>query len=132
MKSDKSGHILIIEDNEDTQYLLRYLLDKWYQVTIVARVDEALEKVTQFAFDLLLVDINLGEERTGVDLLNIIRGNDEYTHLPMLAITAYAMPGDNKRFMSMGFNGYVSKPFTRRELYSAIYAILDDEAMNIG
>ena len=127
MKKKKFEHILVIEDNEDTQLLLRYLLETKYEISIVTRVDEALEQVADTVFDLLLVDINLGEQRTGVDLLNILRGMDEYARIPMIALTAYAMPGDFERFISMGFDGYIGKPFTRTELYKAINSILDPE-----
>ena len=131
MKPKKFGHILIVEDNEDTQLLLKYLLDAWYDTSVVTRVDEALEQVADHVFDLLLVDINLGEERTGVDLLNILRNTEDYANLPLVAVTAYAMPGDYDRFITMGFDAYVSKPFTRKQLYAAIYSILDHEEMNL-
>ncbi len=124
MSEVRTEHILVVEDNADTQILLRYLLETRFLLEVVTRVGDALEKTSERIFDLLLVDINLGEERTGVDLLNILRENDSYAHVPMVAITAYAMPGDYERFISMGFDGYVSKPFTRIELMKAIDDIL--------
>lgn len=124
MSEARTEHILVVEDNADTQILLRYLLESRFLLEVVTRVGDALEKTSERNFDLLLVDINLGEERTGVDLLNILRENDTYAQTPMVAITAYAMPGDYERFISMGFDGYVSKPFTRVELMSAIDKIL--------
>lgn len=124
MTEVRTEHILVVEDNADTQILLRYLLETRFLLEVVTRVGDALEKTSERIFDLLLVDINLGEERTGVDLLNILRDNDTYAHVPMVAITAYAMPGDYERFISMGFDGYVSKPFTRIELMKAIDDIL--------
>ena len=129
MKQLKFGHLLVVEDNEDTQLLLRYLLDPWYDVTIVTRVDEALAEMAEQRFVLLLVDINLGEERSGVDLLNIVRETPDYSDTPLLAITAYAMPGDYQRFLAMGFDGYLSKPFTRKELYAAIDALLGHDLL---
>lgn len=124
MSEARTEHILVVEDNADTQILLRYLLESRFLLEAVTKVGDALEKTAEKTFDLLLVDINLGEERTGVDLLNILRKNDTYARIPMVAITAYAMPGDSERFISMGFDGYVSKPFTRIELISAIDKIL--------
>lgn len=124
MSEARTEHILVVEDNADTQILLRYLLESRFLLEAVTKVGDALEKTAEKTFDLLLVDINLGEERTGVDLLNILRKNDTYAQIPMVAITAYAMPGDSERFISMGFDGYVSKPFTRIELISAIDKIL--------
>ena len=120
MAGDKLGDILIIEDNRDTQILLKYLLASEYNLVIIGDFNQAIEISSQSHFDLLLVDINLGEERTGVDLLNILRETEPYRNVPMIAITAYAMPGDYQRFLNIGFNAYISKPFTRMDLINTI------------
>ena len=120
MNGEKLGHILIIEDNRDTQTLLKYLLGADYNLQIVGEFNQAIEVANEASFDLLLIDINLGEERTGVDLLNILRETDPYNDVPMIAITAYAMPGDFQRFINIGFDAYISKPFTRHDLINTI------------
>jgi len=120
MNGEKLGHILIIEDNRDTQTLLKYLLGADYHLQIVGEFNQAIEIANEASFDLLLIDINLGEERTGVDLLNILRETDPYNDVPMIAITAYAMPGDFQRFINIGFDAYISKPFTRHDLINTI------------
>ncbi len=120
-------NILVVEDNHDTQILLRYLLSSKYNIDTVTRVEDALLKIEEKPYILLLVDINLGEERTGIDLLNILRDNDLYAHVPMIAITAYAMPGDDDKFIKMGFDDYVSKPFSRTALFHAIDKVLNPE-----
>lgn len=127
MSIDAKAPILVVEDNKDTQILLQYLLSTRYSIDMVSRVKDALARIEKRNYLFLLVDINLGEERTGIDLLNILRENDLYSHLPLIAITAYAMPGDDHKFISMGFDGYVSKPFSRTDLYSAINLVLDHE-----
>ncbi len=126
-KMMSNDNILVVEDNPDTQILLKYLLRTRFAIDTVTRVNDALSQIEEKEYALLLVDINLGEERTGVDLLQILRKNDLYSEMPMIAITAYAMPGDDGKFLRMGFDGYVSKPFSRTELYSAINSVLDHE-----
>ena len=128
MHTTSKAPILVVEDNKDTQILLRYLLSTRFAIDTVSRVQDALARIEQEDYLFLLVDINLGEERTGIDLLNILRENDLYSDLPLIAITAYAMPGDDHKFISMGFDGYVSKPFSRTELFSAINLILNPQA----
>ena len=122
-----TDNILVVEDNADTQILLKYLLSSRFEIDMVTRVQDALAQIEKKDYALLLVDINLGEARTGVDLLQILRKNDLYSDMPMIAITAYAMPGDDGKFIRMGFDGYVSKPFSRTELFSAIDIVLDIE-----
>ena len=125
MASKKSLSILAVEDNPDTQTLLRYMLKPYFDLVFTALVDEALTQADSQHFDLFVLDINLGEQRTGIDLLQMLRQLSTYADTPALALTAYAMPGDRDRFINAGFNGYISKPFTRRELLDAIDAIVN-------
>ncbi len=125
MIADKSLHILTVEDNPDTQTLLRYMLKPYFTLVFSFHVDEALALAEQHAFGLFLLDINLGEQRTGIDLLQLLRQKPGYENTPALAITAYAMPGDRDRFIMAGFDGYISKPFTRRELLETIEIALE-------
>jgi CheY-like chemotaxis protein len=125
MYEELSAQILVVEDNRDTQILLKYLLRSNFRLVLVSRVEEALTSAVGERFDLLLVDINLGEERTGVDLLHLLRAIPDYANTPILALTAYAMPGDQERFIQTGFDGYISKPFTREELLESIHRALD-------
>ncbi len=125
MIADKSLHILTVEDNPDTQTLLRYMLKPYFSLVFSSNVDEALAQAEQHAFGMFLLDINLGEQRTGIDLLQLLRQRPGYENTPALAITAYAMPGDRDRFIDAGFDGYISKPFTRRELLDVIEMALE-------
>lgn len=123
--TQEKPRILAVEDNPDTQLLLRYLLRAEYVLEVVPNVDDALEAAQEQQFEILVLDINLGEERTGIDLLNELRRIDAYKETPALALTAYAMPGDKERFQESGFDAYISKPFTRKELYEALKSMSD-------
>jgi len=92
----------------------------------VAGVEEALKAVDNHSFDALLLDINLSEERTGTDLLHLLREREQMTDIPAIALTAYAMPGDREDFLEAGFDQYVSKPFTRSDLTDAINETLSE------
>jgi CheY-like chemotaxis protein len=125
MSTDAKARILAVEDNSETQLLLEHLLKKSFEVTVVPGVDEALDAVAEHRFDALLLDINLSEQRTGTDLLHLLRERDDMTDVPAIALTAYAMPGDREDFLEEGFDQYVSKPFTRADLTEAIETTLD-------
>lgn len=71
-------------------------------------------------FDLLLVDINLGEGKSGTELLRLIRGREDLLDVPAVAVTVYAMPGNREKLLEEGFDEYVSKPFTGTQLTEAI------------
>lgn len=110
------GQLLVVEDNRDTLHLLSYVLRADWDITEATRPQEALEMALSGSFDVLLVDINLGGETDGVDLLHALREHDAYRDVPALALTAYAMPDDRERFINAGFDEYLSKPFVADEL----------------
>ena len=125
MTTSNSPRILAVEDNSETQLLLKHLLKGSYEVNVVPGVDGALEAVDDHLFDVLLLDINLSEEKTGTELLHLIREQEKMADVPAIALTAYAMPGDREDFLEKGFDEYVSKPFTRADLTEAIENTLD-------
>ena len=112
--------ILVLEDNAESRLLLRHLLRKDFDATLVGGADDALRAAESNDFDMALLDINLGEKRTGVDVLRLLRTMPQHRELPALACTAYALPGDRERFLEAGFVDYVSKPFVKAELMTAL------------
>lgn len=110
------GRLLVIEDNRDTMKLLSYVLRADWNITKASYPQEALDTALEGSFDVLLVDINLGGETDGVDLLHALREHDAYHDVPALALTAYAMPDDRERFINAGFDEYLSKPFVAEDL----------------
>lgn len=123
--SNSKPRILAVEDNSETQLLLKHLLQTSFDIVVVAGVEDALDAVEEHEFDVLLLDINLSEQRTGTDLLHLLRKRDDLQNVPAIALTAYAMPGDREDFLDAGFDHYVSKPFTRSDLTGAIEASLN-------
>lgn len=125
MSTSETPHLLSVEDNKETQTILKHLLEEEYQLTFVSSVEEAAGALASDGpFDLLLVDINLGPGKSGVELLHKIEDRENVGEVPAIAVTAYAMPGDREDLLDKGFDGYVSKPFTRAELIETIEQML--------
>lgn len=120
----QKARILAVEDNPDMLVLLKHYLGKSYDVVTAADEEAAMDYVTHEQFDLLMMDIHLGRERTGVDVLADVRRVDGYADTPVIAVTAYALPGDRERFLASGFDGYIGKPFTRKQLYAVLETVL--------
>ena len=108
--------VLLVEDNENTQFLIENLLEDTYALTVVSNAEDALLEAFNTEFDLVLMDINLGEGANGADVLRELRAMPTYSNVPIAALTAYALPGDKERFLEMGFSAYLSKPFNAEEL----------------
>lgn len=102
--------ILIAEDNPVNLELLREVLSP-IECEIVEATDgeQAVEKIAETEPDLILLDINM-PVLDGLGVIRKIREQSQYAHIPVVAITAYAMKDDRDRILAAGFSGYVAKP----------------------
>ncbi|MEO0740331.1 MAG: ATP-binding protein [Bacteroidota bacterium] len=118
------ARVLAVEDSADAQRMLHYALGPHYRLDAVASETDALRLAQLHAYDLVLMDVNLGAKRDGVDVLNALRDLSGYENTPILAVTAYAMPGDRERFLRCGFDGYLGKPFTTARVQEVVQETL--------
>lgn len=123
--------VLIVEDNDVSRHMLKRMLEQEYRVEVASTPAEAITLATQQVFDALLLDINLQERRTGVEILHALRKVRTYQNVPAIACTSYASPGLSDRLIELGFNGYVSKPFARQTLLDALRSALDDSPAEV-
>ena len=121
-----SNRILVIEDNEDNRQIIRDLL-----TSLGCELIEAVDGVQGVAMaqshrpDLILMDIQL-PEMDGYEATRQIRTVPELAHVPIIAVTSYALSGDEAKARDAGCNGYVAKPFSPRELLAKIREFLPD------
>ncbi len=116
--------VLVVDDNLMNRTLLRYYLGAAFDLELVGRFDEALHAAAHRGFDLLLLDIDLGEPRTGVELLLELRQMPAYAATPAVTCTANTRPGDREHLLASGFDAYVGKPFTEEGLLETLQAVL--------
>lgn len=104
------ARILVIEDHAVNLALMTYLLQA-YRHEVIGAVDgeHGLALARQAVPDLVLLDIEL-PGMNGIDVARALREDARTAHVPLLAVTASAMRGDRERLLSMGFDGYASKP----------------------
>jgi CheY-like chemotaxis protein len=124
--------VLVVEDYRDTAHLFRLLLRSVGMIDIAATVDEALEKTQVTQYDLLIVDIQLGEKRTGVDLLYTLREDPRYAAVPIVACTARVEAEHKVKILAHGFNGFIGKPFTKDQLLKEIARLCPSESAQIS
>jgi PAS domain S-box-containing protein len=135
---DKRLLILLAEDNEDSIHIVSdYLLDKGYRVTVARNGLEAIELATEERPDLILMDIQM-PGMDGLEATRRIRADADaetglsmgLARVPIIALTALAMPGDRERCLEAGANDYLSKPVSLKGLLRAIEAQLHQEGNN--
>lgn len=112
--------LLLVEDNPSTLALQRLMLRDDFEVVAATGFDQAVELFQEKRCAVALLDIDLGELRSGVDLLRTLRSLPKGESLVAVACTAYALPDSRSKFLSAGFNEYIAKPFTKPQLVATI------------
>ena len=112
--------VLIAEDQEmNIKFTVHILQELGHSLAVAVNGREALELWQQGEFDLILMDLQM-PVMDGVEATRTIRERERTTgaHIPILALTAFAVLGDQQRFLSEGFDGYLSKPIDVESLRS--------------
>ena len=101
--------IAVVEDNPDNRLLVQAILEDVYELSEYETGSEAIEGLGEDLPDLILLDISL-PGMDGTEVLDWIRKQDDLKETPVIALTAHAMAGDREKYISAGFNDYVTKP----------------------
>lgn len=121
-----SKTVLIVEDNELNMKLFHDLLDAHGYRTLQTKDGmEALAMVRQHRPDLILMDIQLPEV-SGLEVTKWLKEDDELRSIPVIAVTAFAMKGDEERIRQGGCEAYISKPISITSFIQTIKTYLGD------
>lgn len=117
--------ILIIEDNPMNLKLLRDVLEvKGYRVLACGSAEEGLDLARRELPDLILMDIQL-PAMDGVSALHELRRDARTERIPVIAVTASAMPMEREKILAAGFDGYQAKPLSVKEITAEVRRVLD-------
>ena len=115
-----SKRILVVEDQEDNRRILRDLLSNaGFELVEAESGEDALSAVMTRHPDLILMDIQL-PTMDGYEAARRIRSNPEMKEVSIIAVTSYALAGDDAKALAAGCNCYVSKPFSPRALLEKV------------
>ena len=105
-----SEKILVVDDYEDNLKLIRVVLSKaGYEVRTATDAEDALRSLGEFHPGLILMDIQM-PGMDGLELTRLLKSDGKTRALPIVALTAYSMKGDQERFLAAGCDGYIPKP----------------------
>jgi PAS domain S-box-containing protein len=126
-------HILLVENNAVSQVLVTHLLEKRGHQVVVARDGlealAALDRHQSQSFDLILMDVQM-PQMTGLEAARAIRDRERKTggHVPIIALTAQALPGEEEACRAAGMDGYLVKPIRANELFAMIPRLAEKPA----
>jgi two-component system, sensor histidine kinase SagS len=116
--------ILIVEDNPVNQKLIAFLLARaGYSYEVAENGVDALQRIERNAFKLVLMDMMM-PVMNGYDATKAIRANPKTKHLPVIALTANAMKGEDEKCRAAGCSDYLAKPYSKDQILNAIAMLL--------
>lgn len=119
--------ILIVDDNPSNLKLFTFLLaSSGYALRTAVDAREALAALAEFHPDLVLLDLQL-PDMDGLELARRLKADPSTKDIPIIAVTAYAMKGDEERARASGVDGYISKPIDKNSFRAAVAAKLAEK-----
>ncbi len=119
-----TARILCVEDNPQNMRLVRKILKhQGYEVLEAVDGTAGINMTEAERPDLVLMDINL-PDIDGLEATRILKANGDLNHIPIVALTANAMYGDEERCLAAGCDGYISKPVSKTKLLTVIEEFL--------
>ena len=119
-----SKRILVIEDTEDNRRIVRDLLESvGYELIEAADGAAGIAMAVEHRPDLILMDIHL-PIMDGYEASRRIKSDPTLRHIPIIAVTSYALSGDEAKTRAAGCDGYVAKPFSPRQLLDKVREFL--------
>jgi PAS domain S-box-containing protein len=114
---------LYIEDQVDSQILFKVQMKELHDVKFAVSFEEAQLVLLNYQFDFIVMDINLQGEYNGLDALKIIKTMPAFSAIPIIAVTAYVLPGDKEKFIAAGFDDFISKPIFKEKMMETLEKI---------
>ncbi len=114
---------LYVEDQIDSQILFKVQMKDLHAIEFATSFEKALPLLQNKQFDFIVMDINLQGEYNGLDALRAIQKMPGFEHMPIIAVTAYVLPGDREKFIAAGFVDFITKPILRDKLENVLKKI---------
>lgn len=116
---------LHVEDNAEIRSIVNYFLRKQYDISFAEDGFSALDLVSKEAYDVIIMDINLGEGIDGIETARKIREMDTYRNVPIIAVTANLSSQIRDHCLQAGMDAFLPKPFRREDLINTINFVLE-------
>jgi two-component system cell cycle response regulator DivK len=124
--------VLIIEDNENNRLLVRDVLQvRGYRTEEAETAEDGLGLARRLAPALIVMDIEL-PGMSGIEALGHLRADPATRRIPVIAVTASAMPEERGKILAAGFDGYQSKPISVTEFLGTVRSLLDARRSSPG
>ena len=114
------GRILVVEDNMDTYELVHFILEQnGYETFLAVNGRDGVDAAIKQSPDLIIMDLSM-PEMDGWTAISLIKKDERTLSIPVLTLTAHALPGDRQRAMDAGSDEYITKPMDLGDLVKSV------------
>ena len=125
---EQKPRLLIVEDDYENQKFLQIFLKRKFDLQLCDSGDTFYERLSEFEFDIILMDISLRGSKDGLQLTKEIRENEKYKHLPVVGLSAHAFQKDKDNAYKAGVDTFLTKPVQNDVLMDTLLKALEQKA----
>ena len=126
---ENRSNVLIVEDEEIVLEIFTRILGKHYNVFSCTTVTEFEQYKTENEISLFVIDLSLGDEKDGIQLIKELRDSSRYANSPVVVVTAHAFNQDERTAMKAGANKFLRKPVENDLLLMTVKELLEKSAV---
>lgn len=112
--------ILLAEDNALNAEIMQVFLKDKFKIDSTTTAKETINKANKFKYDIFIIDIDLGNENDGIQIIKELKKLNQYSKTPFIAVTGYTDFKNKKTLFEAGFTDYLAKPFRKEQLLNLI------------
>ncbi|MGK9476333.1 response regulator [Melioribacter sp. OK-6-Me] len=120
----KKPRILIAEGDNDNRHFLKIYLKKYFLPDACESAEELYDLLSQNSYDIIIMDIALKGGKDGIQLIQELKSNESYSHIPILCYTTFAMNRDRINALNAGCDLYLTKPSDIKTLLYYLFTLL--------
>ena len=116
---------LLVEDDNINQLTIKIFLENRYTTIVTDSSDEVLGILKKNKVDIILMDISIWGKMNGLELTKVLKATKEFSHIPVIAVTAHAFEDDKQNALEAGCDSYLAKPFSKESLLGMMSDFVD-------
>lgn len=128
MNENQKPKLLVVEDDFENQKFLQIFLKRKFEVQICDSEETFYEKLTNYPFDIILMDISLRGKKDGLQLTRELRQNPKYQNLPIVGLSAHAFQKDKDNAYNAGVDVFLTKPVQNDVLMDTLVRTLEEKS----
>ena len=122
--------VLVVDDEELNQDLLRFFLSEKFDVYTAGIVGTFYRLIERIDFDLIIMDVSLRDSKDGLQLTRELKSNDRYKHIPVFVLTAFSSTKERQGAYNAGADQFLTKPTNKATLVRLVGSVLNNKSMS--